>query len=208
MTTVQFDSAEERRASSLLGMWVFLATELLFFAPLFFGYLHGRLTDHEAFVSGSHHMHFWLGTINTGILLTSSLTMMLAVNAAQARGRNENGNGNGNERNFFRVLLAATALLGIAFLCIKAYEYASELPEAARAEGGEAVFYFLYFAMTGLHALHLFIGIGLLTWLWLTERRYGARHFMPVEVVGLYWHFVDIVWVFLYPMFYLLERYR
>jgi cytochrome c oxidase subunit 3 len=197
MTTVQFDSAEERRSSSLLGMWVFLATEVLFFAPLFFGYLHGRLTDHEAFVSGSHHMHFWLGTINTGILLTSSLSMMLAVNAAQA-----------SKRSSMKKLLLFTAILGISFLCIKAYEYASELPEAARAEGGEAVFYFLYFAMTGLHALHLFIGIGLLTWLWLTERRYGARHFMPVEVVGLYWHFVDLVWVFLYPMFYLLERYR
>jgi cytochrome c oxidase subunit 3 len=142
-------------------------------------------------------MHFWLGTINTGILLTSSLSMMLAVNAAQA-----------SKRSSMKKLLLFTAILGISFLCIKAYEYASELPEAARAEGGEAIFYFLYFAMTGLHALHLFIGIGLLTWLWLTERRYGARYFMPVEVVGLYWHFVDIVWVFLYPMFYLLERYR
>jgi cytochrome c oxidase subunit 3 len=178
-------------------MWVFLATELLFFAPLFFGYLHGRLAEHTAFVSGSHHMHFWLGTINTAVLLTSSLTMMLAVNAAQA-----------GKRAPMKKLLLFTAILGISFLCIKAYEYASELPEAARAEGGEAIFYFLYFAMTGLHALHLLIGIGLLAWLWLTERRYGARYFMPVEVVGLYWHFVDIVWVFLYPMFYLLERYR
>lgn len=197
MPTIQFDSALERRESSLLGMWVFLATELLFFGPLFFGYVHGRLQAHDAFVSASHHMHFWLGTINTGLLLTSSLTMALAVQRAEA-GRTQ----------VMKRLLAATALLGMAFLCIKGYEYASEWGEAAAAGGGEAQFYFLYFAMTGLHAVHLGIGIALLSWLWLTARRYGAAYHTPVEVVGLYWHFVDLMWIFLYPIFYLLERYR
>ncbi|TAK83465.1 MAG: cytochrome c oxidase subunit 3 family protein [Betaproteobacteria bacterium] len=195
MATIQFDSAEERRSASLLGMWLFLATEVLFFGPLFFGYLRGRLAVHEAFVSGSHHIHFWLGTANTALLLTSSLTMALAVERAKL------GRG-------VRLMLSLTAALGTAFLCIKAYEYASELGEAASARGGEAMFYFLYFAMTGVHALHLAIGIGLVAWLWLTARRYGERYSMPVEVTGLYWHFVDIVWVFLYPMFYLLERYN
>jgi cytochrome c oxidase subunit 3 len=195
MPTIQFDNALERRESAVLGMWLFLATEVLFFGPLFFGYAHGRLAHHGDFVSGSHHMHFWLGTINTAVLLTSSFTMALAVHSAQTGAR------------FLRTLLALTALLGIAFLCIKGYEYASELPEVARAQGGEQIFYLLYFAMTGLHAIHLVIGASLVAWLWATARRYGERYFMPVEVIGLYWHFVDVVWLFLYPMFYLLERY-
>jgi cytochrome c oxidase subunit III len=197
MPTIPFDSALERRESSLLGMWVFLATELLFFGPLFFGYVHGRLQSHHAFVAASHHMHFWLGTINTALLLTSSLTMALAVQRAQ-----------GGRAEIMKRLLVVTALLGLAFLCIKGYEYASEWGEAARAGGGEAQFYFLYFAMTGLHAVHLCIGIALLSWLWLTARRYGIAYHTPVEVVGLYWHFVDLMWIFLYPIFYLLERYR
>lgn len=195
MATIQFDSAEQRREASLFGMWVFLATELLFFGPLFFGYVHGRVTHHEAFVSGSHAMHFWLGTINTAILLTSSFTVALAVERAK-RG------------SPLRPLLSLTAVLGVAFLCIKSFEYVSEYRDAVQAQGGEAMFYFLYYAMTGVHAVHLAIGIGLVCWLWLTARgRRPARH-TSVEVTGLYWHFVDVVWVFLYPMFYLLERYR
>lgn len=195
MPTIQLDNSPQRRDSAVLGMWLFLATEVLFFGPLFFGYVHSRLVHPGAFVSGSHHMHFWLGTLNTAILLTSSLAMALAVRSAQTGGR------------WLRTLLSLTAALGIAFLCVKGYEYWSELPEVARAQGGEQVFYLLYFAMTGLHAIHLVIGVSLVGWLWLTARRYGPRYHMPVEVIGLYWHFVDAVWLFLYPMFYLLERY-
>ena len=194
MATVQFSSAAERRDASRLGMWVFLATEGLFFGPLFFGYVHARFVHHEAFVSASHDMHFWLGTANTAILLTSSLFMALAVERAR-------------EGRAIRNLLLLTALLGIAFLCIKGYEYGSEMKNVASATGGESVFYFLYFAMTGLHALHLTIGVALLAWLWRGAARYGPDYHTPVEVTGLYWHFVDVVWVFLYPMFYLLERY-
>ncbi|HZQ75274.1 MAG TPA: cytochrome c oxidase subunit 3 [Burkholderiales bacterium] len=191
MPTTQFDSILERREAAMLGMWLFLATEVLFFGPLFFGYFHSRLASHDAFVAGSHHMHFWLGTINTAVLLTSSFTMALAVQVAQDRGR------------FLRLLLLASAALGIAFLCIKGYEYASEIPEVARAEGPEQVFYLLYFAMTGLHAIHLTIGAVLVIW----TAFISARRAIRVEVLGLYWHFVDAVWLFLYPMFYLLERY-
>ena len=194
MATSQFDSALERREASLLGMWVFLATEVMFFGPLFFGYVHGRLYQPEAFTAGSHHMHIVLGTINTAILMTSSLTMALAVRAAQAS-------------RSVRTWLALTALLGLAFLGIKAAEWVMEFSEAANAAGGEARFYFLYYAMTGLHAIHLTIGVGVVAWLWLHAKRYSAAYHMPVEVTGLYWHFVDIVWVFLYPMFYLLQRY-
>lgn len=197
MDTTQFDSAADRREASLLGMWVFLATELMFFGPLFVGYVHERLVNYAGFVAGSHHMHFWLGTINTGVLLTSSLTMALAVETAQSGGKGR-----------LRKLLAATAVLGVVFLCIKGYEYSSEIGEAASAQGGEALFYFLYFAMTGLHALHLTIGIVFVSWFSWTARRFGPDYHMPIVVTGLYWHFVDVVWVFLYPMFYLLERYR
>lgn len=196
MTTSPFASALERREAATLGIWAFLATEVLFFGPLFFGYVHARLAQPDAFASGSHHMHIVLGTLNTALLLTSSLTMALAVEATQ-RGKRS-----------LRLLLAVTALLGAAFLCAKGYEYVTEIPEAARATGGEARFYFLYFAMTGLHAIHLAIGIALLAWLWLRAHRLGTAHFAPVEVTGLYWHFIDVVWVFLFPMFYLLERWR
>ena len=195
MTTSPFDSALERREASLLGMWAFLATEVMFFGPLFFGYVHGRLTQPDAFTAGSHHMHIVLGTLNTAILMTSSLTMALAVRAAR-------------ESRPVRIWLALTALFGLAFLGIKASEWIMEYSEAANAGGGEARFYFLYYAMTGLHAVHLTIGVGVVAWLWTHARRFSAAYHMPVEVSGLYWHFVDIVWVFLYPMFYLLERYR
>ena len=194
MTTGQFDSALERREASLLGMWAFLATEVMFFGPLFFGYVHARLAQPDAFVSGSHHMHIVLGTLNTAILMTSSLSMALAVRAAR-------------ESRPSRVWLALTALLGLVFLGIKASEWLMEFTEAASAIGGEARFYFLYYAMSGLHAVHLTVGVGVVAWLWLRARRFSAAYHAPVEVSGLYWHFVDIVWVFLYPMFYLLERY-
>jgi cytochrome c oxidase subunit 3 len=195
MPTIQFDSALERREAAMLGMWAFLATELLFFGPLFFGYVHGRLASPAAFVSGSHHMHIVLGTLNTAILMTSSLTMALAVRAAQT--------GHGS----LRTLLLLTALLGLAFLGIKGSEYWMEASEVKKASGAELKFYFLYFAMTGLHAIHLTIGIGVVAWLSRHARRFGRDYHAPVEVTGLYWHFVDVVWVFLYPMFYLLERY-
>jgi cytochrome c oxidase subunit III len=194
MTTSQFDSALERREALLLGMWAFLATELMFFGPLFFAYVHARLGQPDAFVAGSHHMHIVLGTLNTAILMTSSLTMALSARAGQS-GR------------AVRTWLALTGLLGLAFLGIKAAEWIMEAAAAANAPGGEARFYFLYYAMTGLHAIHLTIGVAIVAWLWLQAGRSSAADHAPLELGGLYWHFVDIVWVFLYPMFYLLARY-
>ena len=180
MPTAQFDSPLQQRSAALLGMWAFLATEVMFFGPLFFGYLHARAYQGEAFVQASHHTNLWLGTANTAILLTSSLTMALAVHESKA--------------NLRKRFLLFTALLGLAFLCIKAVEYAAEWSEPA------SLFLFLYFAMTGLHAVHLAIGIALVLWV--------AGRPAATGIVGLYWHFVDIVWIFLYPMLYLLERYR
>ena len=177
-------------------MWAFLATELLFFGPLFFGYVHARIGAGDAFASASHHMHIVLGTLNTAILMTSSLTMALSVRASRER------------PSSLRIWLGLTALLGLAFLGVKTYEWVSEWSDATRATGGEARFYFLYYAMTGLHGIHLAIGVGVVAWLWRHARRFGREYHSPVEASGLYWHFVDVIWVFLYPMFYLLERWR
>ena len=177
----------------MLGMWAFLATELLFFGPLFFGYVHARISSPEAFVSGSHHMHIVLGTLNTAILMTSSLTMAFAVRFSQ-------------QGKSIRGVLVLTALLGLAFLGIKGSEYWMEASEVAKASGGELEFYLLYFAMTGLHAIHLTIGIGIVAWLWWHAKRFGREYQSPVEVSGLYWHFVDVVWIVIFTVIYLLPR--
>ena len=194
MTTSPFDSALERREASLLGMWAFLATELMFFGPLFFGYVHARIAQGDAFVAGSHHMHIVLGTLNTAILMTSSLTMALAVRAAR-------------DTRPVRTWLALTALLGLVFLGIMASVWLMELGEAANASGGEARFYFLYFGMTGLHALHLTIGIGVACTFARRLRSHSpAAMRAKIEGGALYWHFVDAIWVVLFPLLYLLER--
>lgn len=205
----QFAAPGQQREAATLGMWVFLATELMFFGPLFFAYLYGRTQEGEGFVAASHHAHIWIGTANTAILLTSSLTMALAVRAAQL--------GPGRA---LALLLRITAALGLAFLALKGYEYRKEweeglVPVFHFAYGGPhphgvELFYLLYFLMTGVHALHLTIGVCVVGWLSRRAARgaYGADYYNPVEVAGLYWHFVDSIWIFLYPMIYLLERYR
>ena len=205
----QFETPEQQRESATFGIWVFIATELMFFGPLFLGYLYGRTHFGPAFAAASHRTHLWLGTINTAILLTSSLTIALAVRAAQL-----------DERRALVRLLTATAALGALFLGLKGWEYYQEWREAlvpvfrfsfdAPFAAGARYFFYLYYLMTGLHALHLAIGIGLVALLGRRARmrQFGSAYYTPVEVVGLYWHFVDIVWIFLYPLIYLLERYR
>lgn len=192
-----------------LGMWVFLATEAMFFGPLFLGYTHERLQAPAAFAAASQQTHLWLGTINTAVLLTSSFTMALAVRCARLA-----------ERRPALRWLAVTAALGVAFLGIKATEYALEWRDglvpalhftyAGVQAHGVAVFFYLYFLMTGVHAVHLTIGLGVIGAIALRMRA-SPRPDAPanaVDLLGLYWHFVDAVWIFLYPMFYLIERYR
>jgi cytochrome c oxidase subunit 3 len=204
-----FETREQQREAATLGMWVFLATELMFFGPLFLAYLYGRTHYGNGFAVASAHTHVGLGTSNTAILLTSSLTMALAVRATWI-----------GSRRAAAWLLAATAALGIAFLAVKGVEYRKEWEEALvppfrfvflgeHARAAE-VFYWLYFLMTGLHALHLTIGVLLVLWLARRARRgeFGPSYHAPVEMTGLYWHFVDVVWIFLYPLIYLLERWR
>jgi cytochrome c oxidase subunit 3 len=198
---------EQQRDASSLGMWVFLVTEILFFGGLFLVYTVYRSQYARAFAEASRHLDIKLGTFNTAVLIVSSLTMALAVFSA-ATGR----------RRALIGFLIATMVLGGVFLGVKAVEYGHKFhdhlvpgphfrfpgPYARQAE----IFYSLYFAMTGLHAAHMIIGIGILTVLVLQARkgRYGPDYYTPVEVSGLYWHFVDIVWIFLFPLLYLIGR--
>ena len=203
----QFDTMEQQRDASSLGMWIFLVTEILFFGGLFLAYTVYRSQYARAFAEASRHLDITLGTFNTAVLIISSLTMALAVFSA-ATGR----------RRALVLFLAATMALGAVFLGVKAVEYTHKFhdhlvpgahfhfpgPYGRQAE----IFFSLYFAMTGLHAAHMVIGIGILTTLLRHARRqrYGPDYYTPVEVSGLYWHFVDIVWIFLFPLLYLIGR--
>jgi cytochrome c oxidase subunit 3 len=203
----QFDDAEQQKEASTLGMWVFLVTEIMFFGGLFTAYVVYRSSYPLAFAHASHHLDVMLGGINTAVLIGSSLTMAMAVHAAQL----------GHRRSLIAFLLS-TIVLGSTFLGIKGYEYAHKFHEglvpgpAFRYSGGEAaqaeLFFSIYFAMTGVHALHMVIGVALLAVLVVQSRKgwYGAGYYTPVEVSGLYWHFVDIVWIFLFPLLYLFGR--
>jgi cytochrome c oxidase subunit 3 len=204
----QFDSLEQQREASTLGMWVFLVTEVLFFGGLFLTYTIYRAWYPDAFAAASHSLDVTLGTINTVVLITSSLTMALAVRAAQL-----------GQRKLVMMFLVATMALGAVFLGIKSVEYyhkfaehhvpgpdfAFEAPEYARHA---QIFFSLYFVMTGLHAVHMVIGFGImLVMLWWTWKGIiTPEYYSPIEISGLYWHFVDIVWIFLFPLLYLLGR--
>jgi cytochrome c oxidase subunit 3 len=202
-----FDNLEQQTEAASLGMWVFLLTEVLFFGGLFLVYTVYRHLYHDAFVAASQELDVLLGAINTGVLIASSLTMALAVHAAQT-----------GSRRLLTMFLIATILLGGVFLGIKATEYAHKFAEHHVPGAGfqfepkyflhAQIFFSLYFIMTGLHALHMVIGIGiLLVMVWMARRRlFSPEYYAPIEVAGLYWHFVDIVWIFLFPMLYLIGR--
>ena len=204
----QFESRAQQEETASLGIWTFLSTEILFFGGLILSYTVYRLSYHAGFVEGSQRLYFWIGTINTLILLTSSLFMALAVHSIE----------DGDSRKLRRFLVL-TFVFGAAFLGLKMCEYyldyrehlvpavnfnPADFPHANAAE----IFFFLYFAMTGLHAIHMTIGLSALTYLYLRARRedFSTEYHIPVRVVGLYWHFVDVVWVFLYPMLYLVSN--
>lgn len=203
----QFDDAEQQREASTLGMWVFLATEVMFFGGMFLGYIIYRSAYPAAFAAASNRLDVWLGALNTAVLICSSFTMVLAVaNASAAR-----------PRALVRAL-CFTILLGCAFLGIKLYEYHLKFEEhlvpgssfvfSTPLSGPAEIFFSFYFAMTGMHAAHMMIGIGLLASLAVgaARGRYSPDYFTPVELIGLYWHFVDIVWIFLFPLLYLVGR--
>jgi cytochrome c oxidase subunit 3 len=202
-----FEDAEQQFEASSLGMWAFLVTEILFFGGLFLGYLVYRSNFTEAFVAGSHELDITLGGVNTAVLIFSSLTMALAVHFAQL-----------GKRKALIWALVFTIILGSAFLGIKTLEYAHKAHEHLMPGLGfqfdsplapqVRIFFSFYFAMTGTHAFHMIIGIGLLLYLVYraNQGRYSTAYFTPVEMIGLYWHFVDIVWIFLFPLLYLIGR--
>lgn len=204
-------------------MWVFLLTEVMFFGGMFCAYLIFRNWYHPAFVAGSNTLSIALGTTNTAVLICSSLTMAMAVYSAEMRRRGQ-----------LIAFLLLTMVLGLTFLGIKAVEWTHEyqehhvpgpnfsiqefvhptnskaIPLAPDMAEKTQIYFSLYFAMTGMHALHMIIGISLLFFLVAKayQGAYTAGHIMPIENFGLYWHFVDIVWIFLFPLLYLISRYR
>ena len=206
-----FDDPQQQYQAAALGMWAFLATEVLFFGGMFAGYSVYRWVYPLGFAEGSMHLDLVLGTINTGVLLLSSLTMALAVHGAQT-----------GERKATSWFLVGTIVLGSLFLGIKVVEYKHKFDhhlvpgptfvlEDPHLEGVNPrhvqLFYSFYFTMTGFHALHMIIGVAVVAVLvWLNWKgRFSPEYHTPVEMTGLYWHFVDIVWVFLFPLLYLID---
>jgi cytochrome c oxidase subunit 3 len=206
-----FASAEQQMDASTLGMWTFLITEVLFFGGMFTAYAIYRNMYPGAFASTSEYMNVVLGGTNTAVLICSSLTMALAVRAAQL-----------SHRKPLMNFLVLTMIFGTIFLVVKGFEYHEKWVEhlvpgfnfqyerfpqfAQHAQ----ILFFLYFCMTGMHAIHMIVGLGLLTYLWIRAKRniFNSQYFAPVEMIGLYWHFVDIVWIFLFPLLYLIGHRR
>jgi cytochrome c oxidase subunit 3 len=200
----QFVDADQQREAVTLGMWIFLATEVLFFGGLLLAYSVYRHWYFADFCQGSRHLDLLLGTTNTAILITSSLFMSAAITAGRLQ-----------DRRPAILLLVVTALCGLAFICIKGYEWHTAISDGfwpsnpnANIPHGEHLFYSLYFCLTGLHGLHLLIGVVFL--LGTAVRFARLPVFRPnqnyLSLLGLYWHFVDVVWLFLYPLLYFIGR--
>jgi cytochrome c oxidase subunit 3 len=195
-----------QREGAIFGIWVFLASELLFFGSLLLTYTVYRIGDPQAFAAAARETDIWYGTINTAVLLTSSLTMAVAAQGAEA------------QANFRRLIvwcLAATAALGLAFAVIKGFEYAEDIeknlvpgPDFALKQPAAQIFFALYWVLTGIHAIHLSIGIVLVGRLCILGAlgRMQLRDNPEVEVTALYWHLVDVIWIVLYPLIYLPGR--
>lgn len=235
----QFETLEQQKETASLGMWVFLVTEVLFFGGMFMTYTINRSAHSIAFGVGSNTLDITLGSINTIVLIMSSLTMAMAVWASHV-----------GKKRLISLFLILTLGLGCVFLGVKVIEYkqkfdhhlipghsfditycsknpaacglqgkaahdeAEEVEKASHADqylnGYSQLYFSLYFGMTGLHALHMIVGAGLL--LWLIRQSFAGRftpsYNTPVEMIGLYWHFVDIVWIYLFPLLYLIDRHR
>ena len=202
-----FQTLQQQNEAATLGMWIFLVTEVMFFGGLFLAYMLYRIWYPEAWAEGSDELDIVLGGFNTVVLIGSSLTMALAVRGAQT-----------GWRRGTIVFLLLTMALGLTFLVVKFFEYKHKFDlghipgpnfhfEGAHADQVE-IFLSLYFAMTGLHALHMIVGFGILSViLWMSyKNRFSPEWYTPVEMSGLYWHFVDIVWIFLFPLLYLVDR--
>jgi cytochrome c oxidase subunit III len=218
-----FENLEQQRDANALGMWLFLGSEILFFGAVFTAYAVMRSLNSGGFTLACRQLSSTLGGVNTAVLLTSSLSMALAVWAAQNK-----------RREWLQFFLGLTILFGTAFIGIKGYEWHHEYEEGlvpgtgfgTRPDGepteykgvgslptpetakGAQMFFIFYFTITGLHALHMVVGLGILGVQWVLCKRgnFGIDDYGPIEVAGLYWHFVDVVWIFVFPMLYLLRN--
>jgi cytochrome c oxidase subunit 3 len=205
----QYESARHQGESAVAGMWLFLATEVLFFGVLFLTWIYARHWNQSGFDLGAQHTNLTAGTLNTVLLVSSSAVYaagLMCIRAGQRRG--------------LLGCCALTLLLGLAFLALKfgiewRDDFAHHLFPAARAfaitgpdEGGARLFFLFYFISTGLHGVHMLVGVALLAWIMLRAHRgqFSAGYYTPVQVVGLYWSFVDMVWLVLYPLIYLIGR--
>jgi cytochrome c oxidase subunit III len=204
----QFDTAAQQKDASSLGMWIFLVTEVMFFGGMFMAYTVYRSFYPNVFAHASSSLNVIIGAVNTAVLICSSLTMVLAVRSAQL-----------GQRRLLIAFLILTILVGGVFLGIKGFEWYEKFVEhhvpgpgfhleGETMQGQAQLFFSLYFAMTGLHALHMVIGIGILTVLAIQAYmgKFTPDYYSPVDVAGLYWHFVDIIWIFLFPLLYLVDR--
>jgi cytochrome c oxidase subunit 3 len=201
-----WDYFERQRDAGKFGVWVFLASEVLFFGALILTYTVCRVDHVVAFAAAGRETNVWFGTINTAILLTSSLTMAMASQAAASGPK---------FRQLILWCLSATAALGLAFLVVKGFEYREDIekhlvPGAnfALKQNGAQLFFGIYWLITGVHAVHLTIGIVLVARLWVLgySKAFPLHDNPEIEVTGLYWHLVDIIWIFLYPLIYLPGR--
>ena len=214
-----FATEEQQKDASSLGMWIFLGTEVMFFGGLFCAYLVYRHWYFGDFGAASASIDALLGGINTAVLICSSLTVVLAIWAAQT-----------SRRAVMLAMLALTMIFGLTFLGIKAKEYTDKFeehhvpgatfsfdhvpipghPDQYANPQHAQIFFSLYFIMTGLHALHMIVGLGIFTWLfWMAWKgRFTPEYYTPLEIGGLYWHFVDIVWIYLFPLLYLIDRHK
>ena len=204
-----FDDMHQQFDSATFGMWVFLLTEIMFFGGMFGAYTVYRSMYPEAFASTSAYMNPLYGALNTAVLIVSSLSMALAVRAAHL-----------GQQKFLQLMLVVTMFFGTCFLVIKGFEYHehwvdmkvpligghwnySEAPQFAHQA---QILFCFYFFMTGFHAVHMLVGLGIMTTILMMARKgtFSPTYYTPVEVSGLYWHFVDIVWIFLFPLLYLI----
>ncbi|MFZ0731672.1 MAG: cytochrome c oxidase subunit 3 family protein [Candidatus Sulfotelmatobacter sp.] len=212
-----FADPQQQRDSANLGMWIFLATEVMFFGGLFCAYLIYRNWYYADFAAASKSINAALGGTNTAVLICSSLTVVLAIWAAET-----------SRRALMLAMLALTMFFGLCFLGIKGVEYRDKFVEhhvpgpsfnfeheAIPGHPGQyanpqhaEIFFALYFIMTGLHALHMIVGLGIFTWLFVMawKGRFTPQYHTPLEIGGLYWHFVDIIWIYLFPLLYLIDR--
>lgn len=201
-----FVDSEQQFDSAKLGMWVFLVTEILFFGGLFVAYIVYRAWNPELFLLAAQELDTMMGAINTVVLIGSSLTMALAIRAAQL-----------NQQKNIIIYLSITIAMAMTFMVIKYFEYAHKfdigiLPGEMYTFTGidhpkAAIFFSIYYMMTALHGIHVLIGVGLMIWLIVRARQgaYSSEYYTPVEITGLYWHLVDIIWIFLFPLLYLID---